>query len=398
VILVALLLTTLATPATIACAYLLLLTLCSATRRAPEPALARTRFDVVVPAHDEEAGIAATIRSLLAVRYPRDLYRVVVVADNCHDRTADVARRAGATVLVRNDPGHAGKGRALAYAFDRVLADERDAAVVIDADTVVSSNLLEAFDVRIQSGAEVIQCDYAVRNPDASWRTLLMAVALGSFHRLRSLGRERLAVSCGLRGNGMCFAAGLLRDVRHEAFSVVEDLEYGLRLGETGHRVVYAPEAHVFGEMVTTEGASRSQRRRWEGGRARMRHQGWALLSAALWRRDGVLLDLAFDVLLPPLSTLVLVVALGTLVTCVVAAVGAGGATMAGLAMWAFCGGCLSIYLIRGWQLSGTGSRGMLSLVHVPGYMAWKLMLTLRRDHGRGVWVRTVREGGPPLL
>jgi glycosyltransferase involved in cell wall biosynthesis len=393
---VALLLTVLATPASIACGYLLLLTLCSAKRPAPDHKRARTRFDVIVPAHDEEAGIAATISNLRALRYPSDLYRVVVVADNCHDRTAEVARRAGATVLVRDDAGHAGKGRALAYAFDRVIAEDRDAAVVIDADTLASANLLEAFDARLQSGAEVIQCDYAVRNPDASWRTLLMAVALGAFHRLRSLGRARLAVSCGLRGNGMCFATALLRNVRHEAFSVVEDLEYGVLLGEAGYRVVYAPEAHVFGEMVASEGASRSQRRRWEGGRARMRHHGWALLWAALRRRDRVLLDLAFDVLLPPLSTLVLVVALGTVASCVVAAIGAGWAAMAGLTMWAFSGGCLSIYLIRGWQLSGTGLRGMLSLLHVPAYLMWKLMLIVRRDQGRGMWVRTAREGGPP--
>jgi glycosyltransferase involved in cell wall biosynthesis len=395
-IFVALFLTALAAPVSIACGYLLLLTLCSRKRRAPDPTHARMRFDIIVPAHDEEAGIAATISSLRAIRYPRDLYRVVVVADNCHDRTAEVARRAGANVLVRDDAGHAGKGRALAYAFDRVIAEHRDAAVVIDADTLVSSNLLEAFDARLQSGAEVIQCDYAVRNPDASWRTLLMAVALGSFHRLRSLGRDRLAVSCGLRGNGMCFATALLVDVHHEAFSIVEDLEYGLRLGETGHRVVYAPEAHVFGEMVTSEGASRSQRRRWEGGRARLRRHGWSLLSTALRRRDGVLLDLAFDVLVPPLSTLVLVVALGAVASCVVAALGAGLAGRVGLSMWAFCGGCLSTYLIRGWQLSGTGSRGMLSLFHVPGYLAWKLMLILRRNDGLGVWVRTAREGGPP--
>jgi hypothetical protein len=108
------------------------------------------------------------------------------------------------------------------------------------------------------------------------------------------------------------------------------------------------------------------------------------------------LLDLAFDVLLPPLSTLVLVVALGTVASCVVAAIGAGWAAMAGLTMWAFSGGCLSIYLIRGWQLSGTGLRGMLSLLHVPAYLMWKLMLIVRRDQGRGMWVRTAREGGPP--
>jgi 1,2-diacylglycerol 3-beta-glucosyltransferase len=392
---VALVLAALVIAPSLASAYLLLLTVCSGIRKPAPPGTFRTRFDVIVPAHDEEGGIVATISSLQAIEYPRALYRIIVVVDNCHDRTAELARQAGASVLVRDDPEHAGKGRALAFAFERVIAEDRDAVVVIDADTIVSPNLLAAFDLHLQRGAKAVQCDYAVRNCGASWRTLLMAIALGSFHVLRSRGRERLKASCGLRGNGMCFAVPLLRDVRYDAFSIVEDLEYGIRLGEAGHRVVYAPETHVYGEMVTGEQASRSQRRRWEGGRARMRGRGWSMLAAAARRGDRVLLDLAIDVLLPPLSTLVLVVALGAGASCILASLGAGWAVRTDLALWGSCGACLLIYLIRGWQLSGTGARGLLSFVHVPGYVLWKLVLVLRRDRGRGSWVRTAREGGP---
>jgi 1,2-diacylglycerol 3-beta-glucosyltransferase len=126
-----------------------------------------------------------------------------------------------------------------------------------------------------------------------------------------------------------------------------------------------------------------------------MRGRGWPMLVAAARRRDGVLLDLAVDVLLPPLSTLVLVVALGAGASCLVAGIGTGWAVRTDLAVWASCGACLLIYLIRGWQLSGTGLRGLLSFLHVPGYILWKLVLILRRDRGRGSWVRTAREGGP---
>jgi len=395
VTLLAALLVGLALPTSCASAYLLLLTLCSLRRPASRAPIPRTRFDVIVPAHDEEASVAATIASLRAVEYPTALYRIVVVVDNCSDRTSEVAQGAGAHVLVREDPLRPGKGRALAYAFERVVAEERDAAVVVDADTVVSPNLLTVFDAHLQRGAMAVQCDYAVRNARGSWRTLLMAIALGSFHVLRSLGRERLRVSCGLRGNGMCFATALLRKVGYDAFSLVEDLEYGVRLGEAGHRVVYAPNAHVYGEMVTSEQASRSQRVRWEGGRRRLRGYGWHLLASAGRKRDPVLLDLAVDVLLPPLSTLVLTVAVASGACCVAVELSGAWAAKAALAMWACCGAALVTYLIRGWQLSGTGWRGLVSLIHVPAYLLWKLLLTVRPDQARGRWIRTAREGDP---
>ena len=108
-----------------------------------------TRFDVVVPAHDEEAGIARTIASLAALDYPASMFRVVVVADNCSDATAERARAAGATVLERVDTQRRGKGYALSFAFDACLRDGRaSAVVVVDADTSVSPGLLCAFDRR----------------------------------------------------------------------------------------------------------------------------------------------------------------------------------------------------------------------------------------------------------
>src|SRR6185436_9645993 len=128
----------------------------------------------------------------------------------------------------------------------------------------------------------------------------------------RSAARERLRLSSGLRGNGMCFTSRILTLVPHDAYSIVEDVEYGMRLGESGHRVYYAGEAHVYGEMVSSSAASQSQRSRWERGRAALaRTRGVPLFGRALVRRDPMLLDLAIDVLLPPLSTLAVWVVAG---------------------------------------------------------------------------------------
>jgi cellulose synthase/poly-beta-1,6-N-acetylglucosamine synthase-like glycosyltransferase len=238
--------------------YLAALAALSWENRPPAPVSApRTRFEVIVPAHDEELGIAATVENLLAVDYPAELRRVVVVADNCSDTTAARAAAAGATVLERHDTEKRGKGYALAHAFERALLEGRvDAVVVVDADTTVTPNLLRAFDARLQAGALAIQAEYAVANREASWRTRLMHIGFTLFHDVRSRARERLGVSAGLRGNGMAFAVRLLREVPHDAFSVVEDVEYGIRLGRAGHRVHYAGDARVFGEMVSSERAS----------------------------------------------------------------------------------------------------------------------------------------------
>jgi 1,2-diacylglycerol 3-beta-glucosyltransferase len=386
-----LLLALLALPLLLAAGYLMMATLLSASMTAPTLANVTRRFRFVVPAHNESNGIGDTVKSLLSIDYPRELFEVVVVADNCTDDTAEKARAAGATVMVRNDTSKRGKGYALDHAFSATPADV-DAVVVIDADTLVSPNLLRAFAARRDLGAEAIQADYAVRNPNAGWRTRLIAIAFGAFHIVRSRARERLTLSCGLRGNGMCFAMSLLRAVPHQAYSVVEDVEYGLRIGELGHRVFYADEAHVYGEMVTSAASANTQRRRWEEGRKQLvQKNAMRFLRAGLAQRDRVRLDLAFDLLIPPLSS----IAVGLLGVLVVSLGLVWGLQAPGLTL--FCCalglGAVGLYVVRGWMLSGTGARGLLDLALAPFYVVWKIGLRFRKPpKATSEWVRTARE------
>jgi len=380
-------------PVLAGCAYLVLLTVL-AWRPPPEgPGAPALRFAVVVPAHDEAAGIAATMRSLAGVDYPPGLRQLLVVADNCSDDTAACARAAGALVLERRDEARRGKGYALAAAFAWALEHGVDAVVVVDADTVVSANLLRAFAHRLDAGAQALQADYRVRNPAASWRTRLMTIALSAFHQVRSLGRARLGVSCGLRGNGMCLRSSLLRAVPYDAFSLVEDLEYGVRLGLAGYRVEYAPEAQVFGEMVAGGEAARSQRLRWEGGRARLRKtHGLALVRRGLLGRDALALDLAFDVLLPPLSQLGLA-GLGLLAASG-ASWGLWGVGRAAELSCLLALGALGAHVLGGWWYSGTGLRGLVDLACAPAYVLWKLALPRAPAAAADAeWIRTRREG-----
>ncbi len=373
--------------------YLATLALLSGRNQPPAPLELPLRFDVIVPAHDEEAGIAATIESLLAVDYPAHLLRILVVADNCHDATAARARAAGAVVLERTDPSRTGKGHALAFAFECSRQDGfADAVAVVDADTHVTPNLLRAFAARLARGARAVQADYAVANRVVSWRTRLMHVAFTLFHTVRSRARERMGVSSGLRGNGMAFASSLLQEVPHRAFSLVEDVEYGIRLGLARCRVEYAGEARVFGQMVAAEHGSRSQRRRWEGGR-------WALtLQYALHlvvegarRRSLLLLDLAADLLVPPLTYVALAAVIGFVLASVWLVAG-GGAVWA-LSPWALSLAALAVYVVRGAWLAGVGPRVALDLLRAPAYVVWKLSLPLReRSSGAVSWVRTARD------
>ncbi|MBI5071117.1 MAG: glycosyltransferase [Deltaproteobacteria bacterium] len=383
-----------ALPLLAACLYLGLLTLCSG-RRAPAAAAPppTSRFEVLVPAHDEEDGIGRTVASILTGDYPAPLRRVTVVADNCSDATAARARAAGARVLVRTDPAH-GKGRALAFGLGQVLEERfADAVVVVDADTVASPGLLRAYAARLERGAAAVQADNGVLNPGDSWRTRLMAIALGSFHRLRFGARERLGLSCGLRGNGMCLSRRLLLAVPHTASSRAEDLEYGLLVAEAGHRVHYAAEGHVLSAMVSGEAPARSQRRRWEEGRGELaRLHGRRLLALALARRDLRLLDVALDLLVPPLATLAAWAAGGLGVSALVSI--AWHPVPVALLLWAGCVALLAAYVLRGWVLSETGWRGLQDLlVHAPAYAVWKVALRWRAPApGAGGWVRTPRE------
>jgi glycosyltransferase involved in cell wall biosynthesis len=372
-----------------------LFALAALSRRRPNGASSepRLRFEVIVPAHNEERNIFATVSSLAAVDYPPALRRIVVVADNCEDATADQARAAGATVLVRNDASKRGKGYALSLAFEQAVRDKSsDAVVVVDADTEVSPNLLRAFAARFDAGAPAVQARYGVRNRRASWRTRLMAIALAAFHDVRSIARERLALSCGLRGNGMAFRTSLLADVPHDAYSIVEDVEYGIKLGRLGHRVWYVDEASVLGDMEASGRTSRSQRQRWEGGRKKLaREQARALLADAVRRRDRLLLDLALDLLVPPLSSLALASTGGAFLSgCFVAL---GWATAIAVVPWAASLAFILAYISRGVMLSGAGLRGFVDLAFAPAYVAWKIVLALRPRPNNDAWVRTARAG-----
>ncbi|ROT44759.1 glycosyltransferase family 2 protein [Pusillimonas sp. NJUB218] len=385
-----LLLFVLLAPALLGCSYLLILTLLS--RRMPQQLAARKdlRFDIIVPAHNEAGIIKQTLQSLKKLDWPETHYRIIVIADNCTDDTAAIASANGATVLKRHNDTQRGKGYALDHGIRFFLeSSPGDAVVVIDADTQVSENLLSCFAARLSSGADAIQAHYGVLNPNDSWRTRLMTIAYSAFHAVRSRGRERLHVSCGLRGNGMCFSRALLLEQPPQVYSLAEDVEYGVLLGLNDVRVHYADEALVLAELPTSGADSASQRQRWEGGRfAVAKAYSGKLLHHALRHRSRISLDLALDLLTLPLAYL-----------CISIAVTACLAGLASLIyptqffwLWLCLSllGALILHVLRGWQLSPLGPAALFDLLRVPFFIAWKLVVMLKQK-GNTNWIRTKR-------
>ena len=376
-------------PALLACTYLLVLTLLSAAPRPPGEALRTRRFDILVPAHNEAQVIARTLSSLQQLDWPKAAWRVIVIADNCTDATAEIAKNHGATVLERTSATQRGKGYALEYGLHHCLeSNPADAFVVIDADTEVSVNLLTSFAARLDNGADAIQAHYGVLNPNESWRTRLMTIAYSAFHAVRSRGRERLGVSCGLRGNGMCFSRHLMQTRPPQVYSLAEDVEYGVLLGLDGIRIHYADDAVVRAELPTSRHGADSQRQRWEAGRFMIIRSYTRQLLAQAWRkRSAVCLDLALDLLTLPLGYVVISITLtGTL---------AGMASLAlpDLAVWFWTSlglfSALAVHVFRGWQLCPLGPAALLDLFRVPFFIVWKLVVMMKRHDGR--WVRTRR-------
>jgi len=379
-------------------AYLLLLTLGAALhRRRPRPEPRETRhFCLLIPAHNEELLLGTILDRLRTLDYPADSYQIIVIADNCADRTAEVARAHGAEVLERTDLARRGKGYALDWALQRLLPDPRrfDAFLVMDADSLLSTNFLRVMNAALAQGHAVIQARYDVQNVHEGWRTRLMTCALALAHYVRPLGRNRFGLSDGLKGNGMCFSRPVLANVPWSGESITEDIEYTLRLVQADIRIEFAPEAVVLAQMPTTGRQAASQRQRWEGGRYALFRRALRLLGEGLRARRPMVIDRALELIVPPF------VELFTLpVLCLAGAACwthfAPESSAAWWMVWAWGGVLVAqlVYLGAGLIIARVPLSVASSLLFAPFYIVWKFgvygALLLRR--GADGWRRTER-------
>jgi hypothetical protein len=357
--------------------------------RAPAGSLhAEVGVAVLMPAHDEEAAISAAVAGLRAQDHPAHLLDLIVIADNCTDRTAALAAAAGATVWDRRAPDAPGKPQAISWAIERLWRElpETEVVVIVDADCAASPNLCSTIAGEILRGAEAVQVPYEVSNPSASPTAALRAAGFSLKHVIRARGRARLGLSCSLFGTGMGFSAPLLRRIPWPQ-SVTEDTELFVRLTRAGYHVAYAGGARVTSPMPVSAEQASEQQLRWESGNAQLaRRELPGLLGQALRTADIQCVGAAAELALPSQTMM----AAGGLALLAVGAASRDRRLAVGAMATIAAQGS---YVVGGLLAAGGSGLVFSALANVPGFAARRLRVLGRVASGRGAqgWVRTTR-------
>ena len=344
---------------------------------------------VVIPAHNEALGIIQTIESIQGTAFPLDQYQIVVIADNCDDDTARVAKDAGARVMERSDTQNRGKGQALDWFFKnhKDQYDTMDAVAIIDADTLIHPQFFtEICNSLSHPDVQVVQGFYGVSNPKENWRTALSAAALCVFHHIRPAGRNRADATAGLKGNGMAFETNIIQRFGWPAFSIVEDIEFSIHLLLEEILVHYNPDAIVFGEMASKSDQAKTQRKRWEGGRIQLLKQyTGALFLAFMRQRKFMFMDAFMELFTPPLS---LVVAAQVFLFSISFLFYPHT-----LLLWGLCFYATVLYVFSGLILKKAPFYMWRSLFCAPFFILWKIPVYFKLAGKQGIpgWERTKR-------
>ncbi|MBM3996862.1 MAG: glycosyltransferase, partial [Planctomycetes bacterium] len=267
--------------------------------RRPRPvgaAAPASRFAVLIAAHNEEAVIAQLVSSVRRQEYPSALFSVFVIADNCTDRTAEVAGAAGAGVHERFDTTRRGKGPAIDWMLHRLWesGESYDAILIFDADNVVSPTFLRVMDAHLSRGDQVIQGYLGTKNPTDSWITRAIYTDYVYTNRFFQHAKVAAGLSASLGGTGLCIAMPLLRQLGWRCASLTEDLEFQMRAILAGVRPTWAHDAIVYDEKPIEFKTAWRQRKRWMQGHASVAVRYLLpLFARAFRRRDPVAFDAA---------------------------------------------------------------------------------------------------------
>jgi cellulose synthase/poly-beta-1,6-N-acetylglucosamine synthase-like glycosyltransferase len=245
--------------ATVPCVYYAVLYALGRCRRTATSPADPLYLTVLIPAHNEAGQLPHTLRSLAAADYPASHLRVLVVADNCTDSTAAMAKLHGADVITRTDPAHHGKGFALAFGLPHAVAG-CDAVIVLDADCTVNRDFLRRMSDGLRH-ADAVQA--AVCSTNTATPAGYVAAVGSRMDNATAAGLNALGGRVPLRGTGMGFRRTLLERLPWVGFGPAEDVEYAATLAAHGVRVRCVPDAEVRCEAPADGGAFGVQRKRW---------------------------------------------------------------------------------------------------------------------------------------
>ncbi len=288
-------------PVFASCSYLFLLTILSLIPRWKKlPETPTAKFAILVPAQNDEKLIEKIVAYLIAdIEYPSELYDVIVIADNCTDSTSYLASFAGAQVLESTNDWKQGKGHALEWAFTQLKKKNYDAYLIIDVNTEVEKTALKYLDAAIAKGADAMQLSCVLQDVDSSWQKRYEDVLLSGINYLRRQGRDRLGISCGIAGNGLCLTKQILELIPFEAFTNIEGLEYHCQLVLSEERVCFVPGAKVYINPLERD---KEEQKALDGERLEIFSKYHSKLLKAFFNGNLSALDSLFDFYIPNLK------------------------------------------------------------------------------------------------
>lgn len=348
----------------------------------------RCRVAVLLPARNESLSIIPTLDDIKAQLGLSD--RLLVVADNCTDDTAAIARMAGAEVVERHDLERIGKGYALDYGLRHLDKHPPDIVVMVDADCRLGAKAIDLLTSKCAATGRPVQSLYLMTALEGSKINHQVAeFAWRVKNWVRPLGLACLKQPCQLMGAGMAFPWRIIRDAQLASAWIVEDVRLGLELAAAGHPPVFCPAAVVTSQFASSERGAESQRRRWEHGHILtiLKEVPYSFFTA-IARGNFPLLVLALDLLVPPLSLLAILAMLAFVITGVAMLLGFGAGAFI---VSAACLGCFATSVCIAWQKYGRGV--MPSLLSIPGYIFAKMGLYRQILSGKMTvgWIGTDR-------
>ncbi|WP_416672412.1 glycosyltransferase family 2 protein [Egbenema bharatensis] len=350
----------------------------------------KPRIAVLVPAHNEATGIRPVLQGLLAQLSNDD--QLVVIADNCTDETAEVARSTGATVIERQDETRRGKGYALDYGMQFLSANPPDVVILMDADCLAQPGALAQIAQQAIATNRPVQALYLMEQPaDPKPKDAVSALAFLVKNQVRPTGLTQLNLPCLLTGTGMAFPWPVLQKAALASGNIVEDMQLGVDLAIDGYPAQFCGTARVTGLLPQQQHAAKSQRTRWEHGHLQtIVTQVPKLLKAALIQRRLDLLALALELSVPPLSLLVM----GWIALTGLAVIaGLLGASWLPTLLLSLAGGMMIVAVLAGWFRFGRTVLPAQTLLSIPLYLLWKIPLYLAfLFKPQTEWVRTDRD------
>jgi len=359
-------------------------------RAAAMTTTAAPRIAVLMPAHDEALGIADTLAHVLHKLSPGD--RLLVVADNCTDATAEIARARGADVITRTDPNRRGKSYALQFGIRHLSQAPPDVVVILDADCRLDEGGLRTIAARAGESDRPVQAHYEllaqVDTPSTARAIAVFAAKIKNY--LRPLGLYRLGLPCQLAGTGMAFPWQTLASANVDTGELAEDLVLGLDLASAGRAAEFCPGARVTSHFPLSAEGTRTQRARWETGHLTTifrRVPGHIL--KALRTRNTALLALALDAAVPPLA----LHAMALMALFAASLLATAWGSYAPLVIATLAIALFGLAIVLAWHCVGRDNVTLAQLARAPGYIISKIPLYAQILRGKHIsWIRSKRD------